>query len=105
MSTPDWIKVHSEMSQVFEHGDITQASPEDLQRYLQVCCSGSIPNTTVHPREIIRGITINNVQMGRVICKLEETIERLNAENSKKDKWIMILAIASLIATAAGIFF
>ena len=93
--------MRGEMDKVFEYGDISEATPEQLQQFLRVCCTGNIPNDTVHPREIVRGITINHVQMARTITKLEETIATLNRENDKvatRVLWLTFICAGGTIA-------
>ena len=51
----------------------------------------------VHPREIVRGITINHIQMARTIRHLEETIERLDADNRRTQRLVIILAVVAVV--------
>src|SRR5712691_11718943 len=66
----DWIRVHSEVDRAFENGTVFDASQEQLSRWLENLCTGSVPNPDVQHREIIRGITINHIQMTRLIADL-----------------------------------
>ena len=100
----DWLRIHGEADRAFGQGTVCEASEEQLQRYLQNICTGAIPNDTIRHREIVRGITINHIQTARVIKELGATIARLNAQNARTERWIVVLAIASLVATLVGIF-
>jgi len=68
----DWIRVHSEVDRAFENGTVFDASREQLSRWLENLCTGSVPNPDVQHREIIRGITINHIQMTRLIADLNQ---------------------------------
>jgi hypothetical protein len=85
------------LEQAIESGSIADASPEQLQRWLISLSTGRIPNQTVHPREIIRGITINHIQMARTIRQLEKTIEQLDADNRRTQRLVIILAIIAIV--------
>ena len=92
--------LRGELEQAIKTGDIVNATPEQLQRWLISVCTGYIPNHMVHPREIVRGITINHIQMAQTIRQLEDTIERLNTEN-KRTQWLVILL--AVITLSVGI--
>lgn len=92
----DWIKVHSEMDQAFQRDQVASAKEEDLQRWLQNLCTGSVKNPDIHHREIIRGLTIQHIQLSRVIA-------RLDAQNTKTQKLFLALAIGTLVLTALGV--
>ena len=88
------------LDQAIESGSIVDASPEQLQRWLISLTTGHIPNQMVHPREIIRGITINHIQMARTIRQLEETIERLDADNRRTQRLVITL---TYVAVSVGV--
>ena len=85
------------LDEAIESGSIIDASPDQLQRWLISLTTGRIPNQTVHPREILRGITINHIQMARTIRQLEKTIERLDAGNIRTQRLVIILAVIAII--------
>lgn len=87
-----WEKQHDEVDAAFGDGSILTASEEDLVRHLQTLCTGSITNGNIQYREIIRGITINHIQMAR-------TIDRLNRQNTILTWVVILLAMASMVAT------
>lgn len=60
-------KLRSEISTAFETGSIFQADDEKLLQYLQSLCSEDVPNEAVRHRELLRGFTINYIQMARLI--------------------------------------
>jgi hypothetical protein len=49
------------IDEAFASGNLSAASDEELERLLVAICSGGIRNRAVHPREIVRGITINHI--------------------------------------------
>jgi hypothetical protein len=93
----DWDKVRGETSRAFASGSVFTAPPEDLARYLQNICTGAIPNEGIRHAEIVRGITINNIQMSRVIRELEVTMQRLSAANDRTQTRITILTVVAVI--------
>lgn len=89
----DQIKLQDEISAQFEKSGVLTASDEKLQEYLMSLSSGHVPNDMVRHREIIRGMTINYIQMKR-------HIDGLNRQNSFTQKCVIALTIMSLLGTA-----
>lgn len=87
------IKLQDEISAQFAKGDVLTASDEKLQEYLMSLSSGHVPNDMVRHREIIRGMTINHIQMKR-------HIDGLNRQNSFTQKCVIALTVMSLLGTA-----
>ena len=90
-------RIRSETSRAFASGAIFTASDDDLVRYLRGICTGAIPNDYVRHAEIVRGITINHIQMGRVIRELETTMRHLSAASDKTQTRITILTVVAVI--------
>ena len=88
----NWIAAHSKVDQAFQVGTVTTASDAELMSYLTTLCTGNVPNPSIQHREIIRGITINHIQMARVIT-------RLNRQNTILTWVVIVLAVASIVAT------
>lgn len=88
------------LEHAIENGTIADATPEELQRWLISLSTGSIKNQTVHPREIVRGMTINHIQMARTIRQLEATIERLDEQSKRTQKLVVTL---TYVAVSVGI--
>jgi hypothetical protein len=91
MSDEKWKSDHSEMDHAFTYCDISTASPDELEKFLKTLCTGNVANESIKHREIIRGITINHIQMARTIQTLESTITTLNSENGKVSYRVLIL--------------
>ena len=89
----EWIERASEMDLAFRQNTVWTASDEKLVEYLQTLSTGYVSNDEVRHREIIRGITINHIQMARIIKRLDE-------DNQKLSRLVVILTI---IATLSGI--
>jgi hypothetical protein len=83
-------KLRSEISTAFETGSIFQADNEKLLQYLQSLCSEDVPNEAVRHRELLRGFTINYIQMARLIGLLE-------TRNKRTQLWFMVLAVGSIL--------
>jgi hypothetical protein len=107
MSENDWIKVHCELDRACERGELKDASEEQLQRWLQNLCTGNVKNESIRHREIIRGLTMNHIQMGRTIREIEATMRTLNDSNAKAEKQMSLLTKIgvglAIIQTAAAI--
>lgn len=84
----------------FRMGEVSKATPEQLEQWLNALCNGVVPNETVRHREIIRGLTINHVQMARTIRELEDTMRHLNASNDKTQQLVVRL---TWVAVAVGL--
>ena len=89
-SQREMTKLRSEISRAFEEGSIFQADENTLLRYLQSLCSQDVPNHTVRHRELLRGFTINYIQLERLIRLLE-------ARNNTTQRWFMVLALGSIV--------
>jgi hypothetical protein len=81
-----------EIQRLFETGEINSANDAVLQDVMNSLASAQVPNDFVRHREIIRGITINNIRMQR-------HIDRLDNQNKTTQRWFMLLAGLTLIAS------
>ena len=81
------------LDDMFRTHKVLNASDKELEQMLTQLCGGHIENWMVIHREVIRGLTINHIQMQRHIDKLDK-------RSSTLQKWVIALAIASLIGTA-----
>jgi hypothetical protein len=88
----DYLAEQSGMNQAFGDESVFEASEQDLQLYLKVLCREAVPNEWVRHREIIRGITINNLMMGHVL-------RRLSRSNTRLSIAVGAVSVASLIAS------
>ena len=82
----------AKMNRAFGDESVFNASGDDLRLYLKVLCREGVPNEYVRHREIVRGITINNLMMTHVLRRL-----------SRSNTWLSIalglVSVASLIAS------
>jgi len=100
----DWTHVHSEIDRAFREDTVSSASDEQLQRWLRNICNGAIPNETIRHREIVRGLTINNIQMARAIDNLKVTMRKLNSGNERTQKFVLVLTVVAVIVGAIQAF-
>ena len=100
MTEDERSKKAGEMDLAFRQGKTRGATPEQLQEWLDVLCTGHVSNDMVRHREIIRGLTINHIQMARTIQGLEDTMQRLNAANDRTQQLVVRL---TWVAVAVGI--
>lgn len=91
-------EAYDRMDLAFQDGSFKIASSETLHHYLISLANQNIPNTQVQHRDVIRGLTINHIL-------LQRHIEGLNKQNSKTQKLVIALTVASLIGTFAQIWY
>jgi hypothetical protein len=88
----DRLAEEGRMNQAFGDESVFDASEQELRLYLKVLCREAVPNEWVRHREIIRGITINNLMMAHVLRRL-----------SRSNTWLSIavgaVSVASLVAS------
>jgi hypothetical protein len=106
------LKLRDEMGQAFEDGPVSSVSAERLELWLRALCTGAVPNTTVQHREVIRGLTINHIQMARTIGELESTMRNLNRANGETQRLVIrltkvaiCLAVVQAIAAVVALLF
>jgi|GEM_PF-1267577 len=112
----DWTKVQSDMSRAFETGVIDQCSDEDLKAFLINTCTGHVPNDQVRHRELARAITINHLQMSRLIqrlntdyqamtekaTELQGAMHKINQRVLLLTGVLLVVGILQIIATIAA---
>ena len=96
MSNDQWSIDHREMDEAFTHGNVGDATPEQLDKWLQNLCTGNVPNESIRHREIVRGITINHIQMARMLRHLDES-------NRKTQLLVVVLTIAAVVVGVAQV--
>jgi hypothetical protein len=88
----DRLAEEGRMNQAFGDESVFDTSEQELRLYLKVLCREAVPNEWVRHREIIRGITINNLMMAHVLRRL-----------SRSNTWLSIavgaVSVASLVAS------
>ena len=89
----------------FMGGDVENAPDEQLLAYLSGLSNQNNTNTGTQHRDIIRGLTINNILLKRHLDGLQRHITLLNRQNSQTQKVVIALTIASLLGTAAQIWY
>ena len=89
----------------FMRGDVLNAPDEQLLAYLSGLSNQNNTNTGTQHRDIIRGLTINNILLKRHLDGLQRHITLLNRQNSQTQKVVIALTIASLLGTAAQIWY
>lgn len=84
----------------FERGTVWQAPDAQLEEYMQTLATGHVPNEMVRHREIIRSMTINYIQMSRLIKRIDEEHKHAAKASDRLSRLVMVLTI---VATVAGI--
>lgn len=102
--TKEWVAKYEELNAAFERGCVLDASEQQLREWLQILCTGCVPNEKIRHRDITRGLTINHIQMARTIRGLEETMRQLNLANARTQQRISLLTVvAVLVGTVQAI--
>jgi hypothetical protein len=86
------------MDLAFESGDIWDSPEDDMREFLSILNKQGIPNERVQHRAIIRALTINHIQMQRILAAQDKS-------NRITQFWFMVLAVGGLIASVVAIFF
>lgn len=89
-----------EVDKAFRDWTLSDASDEQLVEMLRHLCSDAIPNDYIRHRELLRGITINHIQMARVIRDLKATMHELNTVNEKTQQFLLILTVVAVVVGA-----
>lgn len=89
------------------NGDLFDFSDEELKQALRIINALAPDTRRVQIRDIVRSVTINHIQMARVISDLRVTITRLNEENETVANRVLILTVIAVICgliQAFGVF-
>jgi truncated hemoglobin YjbI len=71
---------------------------------LRHLCTENVPNETVRHRELLRGMTINHIQMSRVIKDLKDTMQKLNTANERTQRFLLVLTVVAVIVGSIQAF-
>ena len=85
-------------NKAFESGAIEKCTDAELRAHLLSLANQSIQNASIQHRDVIRGLTLNHLI-------LQRHIDRLDRQNTRTQCWFMALAVASLIGTAAQVYY
>jgi hypothetical protein len=83
----------------FHTSEVIKADNKTLLRYLSGLSNTNNTNTGTQHRDIIRGLTINNILLQRHVTDLQGHITTLDAKNSITTYAVVALTVASLIGT------
>lgn len=97
MDNAERSRLTHEFEKALEDGTAADATDEQLLAWLTALCTGAVQNPDVHPRIIVKGVTVNHIQMARAIRHLEETIKRIDADNRRTQLLIVVLTILTII--------
>ena len=96
---------YEEAHAAFMRGDLDAHDNDQLLMYLSGLANQNNTNTGTQHRDVIRGLTINNILLKRHIDKLQSHISTLNAQNARTQVLVIALTIASLFGSAAQIWY
>ena len=83
------------LADLIREGKLGSVDPEVLTRLLNALCIARTGAST-NALHIVQGLVVNHEQMVRHLTKLD-------VANGKTQKWFMVLAVASLIASGVSI--
>jgi hypothetical protein len=86
------------LNDAFLNRDPSSFEDKEMEEYIQTLCSESVSNEEVRSRSIIRALTINHIQMGRVIHELKR-------ENDRTQWFVIFLAVVTLIVVGIQTWF
>ena len=89
MSEYDPLPVMDELDAALKEHGFENSSDEDLQRFVVAMCHVFIKNDAVRERYMRRGITLNHIQMARMIRHIE-------ASNKKTQTLVIVLAVVAI---------
>jgi len=97
MSENEHIAAHDDMNKAFDDGSIFESTPLEIERYLAALGTINIQSDQVRVKAIIRSLILNHLQINKVIIDLRAAIEKLNEENGKVARLVLILALVSAV--------
>jgi hypothetical protein len=86
-----------ELDRAFRDWTVAHARDDQLLEMLRYLCTAGAPEEKVRHRELLRGITINHIQMSRTINDLKSTLQALNKANERTQRLLMRLTIAAFL--------
>jgi hypothetical protein len=96
---------YEEAHAAFLRGSVQDASDEQLLLYLSGLANQNNTNTGTQHRDVIRGLTINNILLKRHLDRLQQHITSLSQQNARTQLLVIALTIASLIGTTAQLWY
>ena len=93
------LEKYEEAHTAFRTGSVLTDSNDKLLMYLSGLSNQNNINEGTQHRDIIRGLTINNILLQRHIEKLQAHITELDKKNSLTTLAVVALTVASLIGT------
>ena len=96
---------YEEAHAAFMRGTVHGESDDQLLEYLSGLANQNNTNTGTQFRDIIRGLTINNVLLKRHLDKLQAHIGLLNSQNTRTQYLVIALTVASLIGSGVQVWY
>ena len=90
-------EAHQAVSDAFANGSISSADTKTLKAHLLALANQDVANNTIQHREMIRGMTINNLL-------LQRHIDHIDRQNTRTQWLVILLAAASLVGTGVQIY-
>ena len=88
----DAIKAREAVNAAFRARRHETATEEELRDWLSILCTETAANERLHPRDVVRGLTINHIQTTRFL-------ERLDRQNGRFGWFVFCIALFSMVAS------
>jgi hypothetical protein len=105
MTPEDAQQRYDEANAAFLRGDIESASDDQLLAYLSGLSNQLNLNVGTQHRDVIRGLTVNNILLKRHLNGLQQHITGLNAQNAVTQRWVIALAVLAVVVGVVQIWF
>lgn len=102
---PNILERYEQAHAAFLRGSVQDESDEQLLLHLSGLANQNNINSGTQHRDIIRGLTINNILLKRHLDRLQQHITLLNQQNARTQILVMALTIAALIGTVAQVWY
>ena len=96
---------YEEAHAAFLRGSVQDETDAQLLLYLSGLANQNNTNTGTQHRDVIRGLTINNILLKRHLDRLQQHITTLNKQNARTQILVIALTIASVVGTVAQVWY
>jgi hypothetical protein len=86
-----------EVERAFRDWTVENMTDEQLIEILRHVTTQPVPNPDVRHAQLLRGATVNHIQMARAIADLKATVQRMNSDNARTQTLVVILAVVAVI--------
>jgi len=96
---------YEEANAAFLRGSVQDESDDQLLLHLSGLANQNNTNTGTQHRDVIRGLTINNILLKRHLGRLQQHITSLSEQSARTQVLVIALTIASVVGTIAQVWY